>query len=254
VAFDGGAIAKGMWHCQWSCPSYGRAGGRDLIFLGGGDGICYAFEAVAQAREKPFKLTTAWAYDCNPKHYRLRDGKPIPYYDGDKRKKRGNKNDGKYVGPSQIIATPILHQGRIYIAIGQDPLHGRGRGMLSCIDAATGEKAWDYDGLDRSISTVAVADGLVYAPDVAGRLHCLDARTGKPVWVHETKAETWGSPLVADGKVYLGTKTHFHVFAHGREAKELAKIRLDSPMYGTAVAANGVLYVASNRYLWAVCE
>ena len=255
VAVDDGSIAKGLWHCQWSPPSCGEVGGRTLIFLGGGDGICYAFEAVTEARERPFVLKTAWAYDCNPPHYRTRNGKPIDYYDGDTRKKRGNKaNDGTYVGPSQIIATPVFHQGRVYVPIGQDPLHGRGKGMLTCIDAATGKKVWDYDAIDRSLSTVTIADGLVYAPDVAGRVHCLDADTGKVRWVHETKEETWGSPLVADGKIYLGTKRRFHVLAQGAEPKTLAKISLGAPSYGTPVAANGVLFVASNRYIWAVAQ
>ena len=37
----------------------------------------------------------------------FRDGQPIPYYDGDKRHRDSpNKNDGTYIGPSQVIATP----------------------------------------------------------------------------------------------------------------------------------------------------
>jgi len=266
LATDNEKIGTRMWHAQWAPPSLGKVGGRALVFFGGGDGVCYAFEALAGGpnapkapKKKPGHLKKVWSYDCNPPDYRLRDGKPIPYYDGDKRKKRGNKNDGLYVGPSQIIATPVFHKNRVYVAIGQDPLHGRGKGMLHCIDASkTGDitrtgRIWSYDGLDRSISTVAISDGLVYAADVAGRLHCLDADTGKCYWVHETKAETWGSPMVADGKIYLGTKRNLFVLTAGKEKpKLLAGIRLGSPIYGTPVPANGVLHVVSQRYLWAV--
>jgi outer membrane protein assembly factor BamB len=254
VAIEDEGISKRLWHCQWAPPSCGVVNGQTFVFVGGNDGVLYAFKAPTDVGQETVKLQRAWAYDCNPLHYRLRNGKPIPYYDGDKRKKRGNKNDGTYVGPSGIIATPVFHQGRVYIAIGQDPLHGRGRGMLHCVDAAKGTKVWSYDGLDRTISTVAIADGLLYVPDVAGRLHCLEAGTGKPVWVHETKTETWGSPLVADGKVYVGTKTHFHVFRHGRKVEQLAEVRPGAPIYSTPIAADGVLYVASNRYLWACQE
>jgi len=42
--------------------------------------------------------------------------------------------------------------------------------------------------------------------------------------------------------------------AAGREPRELARINLGSPIYGTPVAANGVLYAASERYLWAVSK
>jgi outer membrane protein assembly factor BamB len=261
VAFDNEGIGNRMWHAQWSSPSLGEVAGKTLVFFGGGDGICYAFEAVTDAREEPIHLKKVWSYDGNPPHYRFRDGKPIPYYEGDKRKKYStNKNDGRYVGPSQIIATPVFHEDRIYVPIGQDPAHGRGKGMLHCIDATkTGDITktgciWTYDGMDRSISTVAVADGLVYAADIAGRIHCLDADTGACHWVYDAGAETWGGPLVADGKLYFGTKRHFFVMAEGREADVLSKTYLGSPVYSTPIAANGVLYVASQRYLWAVCQ
>lgn len=259
VATDDEKIGARLYHAQWSSPSLGRVADKTLVFFGGGDGVCYAFEAVSNSSEHPVHLKKVWSYDCNPPHYKFRDGKPIPYYAGDKRKKGSpNKNDGSYVGPSQIIATPVFYRERVYVAIGQDPAHGRGRGMLHCIDATqqgdvteTG-RIWTYDGLDRSISTVAIADGLLYVPDIAGRLHCLDAETGECRWTHDTKAETWGGPLLADGKVYFGNKRDFYVMAMGREPRVLSRIRLGSPVYSTPVAANGVLYVASQRYLWAV--
>jgi len=105
--------------------------------------------------------------------------------------------------------------------------------------------------MDRSISSVAVAGGLVYAPDIAGRLHCLDAETGQCRWVLQTKAEVWGGPLVADGRIYLGNKRELFVLAAGEEPKVLSRIRLGASVYSTPIAANGVLYVASQRYLWA---
>ena len=88
--------------------------------------------------------------------------------------------------------------------------------------------------------------------DVAGRLHCVDADTGKPCWVYETKAEAWGSPLVADGKVFFGTQKGFYIMAAGRQPQLLNRIQLGSPVYSSPIVANGALYVASQRYLWAV--
>jgi len=262
VAVENEGISSRLYHCQWSSPSLGQVNGKTLIFFGGGDGVCYAFEAVAEPAEppqKPIHLKKVWSYDCNPHEFKYRDGKLIPYYEGDKRKKYStNDNDGRYVGPNQIIATPVFYENRIYVPVGQDPAHGRGRGLLHAIDATkTGDvteegRIWVYDGLDRSMGTVTIADGLIYAADVAGRLHCLDLDSGEPHWIHETDAETWGGVLVADGKLYLGTKREFLVFQAGKDLKVLNEIRLGSPAYSTPVTANGVLYVASQRYLWAV--
>jgi len=264
VGCDNEKLGHRLWHGLWSSPVKGVVGGRTLIFFGGGDGVCYAFEPITAATDKPQHLKKVWWYDCNPPHYRLRDGKPIDYYQGDKRKirkygKKGNKSDGTYLGPSTIIATPVFHDGRVYLAIGQDPEHGRGRGLLHCIDAGkTGDvtktgKVWSYDGLDRSISTVAVADGLVYAPDIAGRLHCVDAETGKCHWVHETGHQAWGGPLVADGKVYYNTKRSFWILAAGKQKKVLHSDRR-AGSEASPVAANGVLYVVLKGWLWALWQ
>jgi len=259
LATDDEGMGHRLWHCLWSPPSQGTVNGRKLVFFGGGDGVCYAFEALKEVPSQPIHFKKVWQYDCNPPQYRLRDGKPIPYYAGDKRKKGSpNQNDGTYLGPSQIIATPVFHEGRVYLPIGQDPMHGRGRGLLHCIDASkTGDitqsgRVWTYDGIERTLASVAIADGRLYAVDLAGRVHCLDAATGQRLWVYDTKAETWATPLVADGKIYLGTKNRLVVLAAGPQAKELARIGLGAPSYGTPVAANGTLFVASQHYLWAV--
>ena len=181
---------------------------------------------------------------------------------GDKRTLHtANKHDGTFVGESEIIGTPVFFHNRVYVAIGRDPAHGRGRGALHCIDATgSGDitksgNLWTYQGLDRTLSTVSVADGLLYLCDVAGRLHCLDAETGNCCWVHETNCEVWGSTLVADGKVYMPTSKGLWVLAVGRKLKVLDHISLGGKIYASPVAANGALYFATNGgWLWAVAR
>ncbi len=259
LATENEKICTRTFHCQWSPPSLGKVGDKTLLFFGGSDGICYAFETLDGIPDKPVYLKKVWSYDCNPPAYKLRDGKPIHYTDGDKRRRLSpNKNDGLYVGPSEIIGTPVFLNNRVYVAIGQDPMHGRGRGMLHCIDATkTGDitdtgRIWAYDGIDRTICTPTIAGGLLYIPDISGRVHCLDADTGKVQWVFDAGSESWGSILAADNKLYFGTKTEFLVMAAGKEPKVLSRVHLGSTVYTTPIAANGVLYVASAQYLWAV--
>ncbi len=190
------------------------------------------------SRQKPAPLKCVWSCDCNPPQYRFRDGKPIDYWSGNVQTSDSNKDDGRFVGPSEIIATPVFYKNRVYVAIGQDPTHGRGRGMLTCIDATrTGDvsktgKVWTFDRLDRSLSTVSIADGLLYIADLPGRLYCLDAESGKCYWVHDTKQQVWGSTLVADGKIYLGTRKALWVFKAGKEDRVLDQIRSRKPDLG----------------------
>jgi outer membrane protein assembly factor BamB len=262
LATDQTRITDNLLHGQWSSLSLGKVGGRKLVFFGGGDGCCYAFEALASAPENSVRLKTVWRYDCIPPEYKVAagDDRITHYCLGDKRVAGTlNQNDGAFVGMSEIIGTPVFVQDRVYVALGRDPEHGRGRGAMHCIDATrTGDitqsgRVWSYQGLDRTISTASVAHGLVYLSDVAGRLHCLDGDTGKCYWIHDTKSEVWGSTLVADGKIYMPTAKYLWVLKEGRTLEILDHINLGSRVFASPVVANGILYVATTGgWLWAV--
>ncbi len=287
VARENEQISSRVFHGQWSSPSLGQVDGKPLVFFGAGDGVCYAFDAITRPKgdslifaaagsslpsdvDGAAKIGTvpapvagfsrcAWRFDCNTPEHKFRDGKPVDYDDGDKREGRGNHNDGKYLGLNEIIGTPVFYKNRVYVAVGRDPMHGpNSKGGLFCIDATrsgditAGGALWSYADVGRSLSTVSIADGLLYLADNAGRVHCLDAETGKLYWMYDTHADIWSSTLVADGKVYVGTRRNFCVLAAGKEKKLLAEIRLGSQVRSTPTVSDGVLYVASQRYLWAV--
>lgn len=242
---DDAGIGPHIFHGQWSSPSLAKVGGKDLLFFGGGDGICYAFDPIPQTVDGTAWLKKVWWYDCNPPERKVKNGKKLKYPAAD--------------AYSEIIATPVLHDGKIYVAVGQDPEHGEGVGLLHCIDAGkTGDvtataKVWSYDKIARSISTVAIADGLIYIADFSGGFFCIDAVTGAEQWTYDLKAHVWGSAYAADGKVYIGDESgNLTVFAAGRKKKILATVALPSPIYSTPVWANGILYIACQTHLFAV--
>lgn len=259
LAIDDETASAGVFHGQWSSPTLGLVGGKSLAIFGGGDGICYAFDALmSPTPEKSGHLHKVWFCDANPREYRFKDDKPRDYWDGDKREQKGNNNDGAYVGPSEIIATPVFYKDRVYTVIGQDPLHGRGKGCITCIDATKeGDLSqsgviWTFKDIERSLSTPAIADGLLFVADMNGRVYCLDAESGQPYWTHDAKSDCWSSPMVADGKLYLGTRRGLSVLAASKEKKVYKEIRLGSQIRSTPAVSDGVLYVASQNYLWAV--
>ncbi|HPD17006.1 MAG TPA: PQQ-binding-like beta-propeller repeat protein [Planctomycetota bacterium] len=249
VATDEEKIGPTLFHGTWSSPSLAEVNGRKLLLFGAGDGFVYAFDPTpVEVPGKPLKvLKTVWKCDANPPEYRMRDGKKLPY----------NKNAE---GPSEITGTVVCHNNRVYVTIGQDTRHGAGKGCLTCIDAtkagdiSTTGILWRYTGINRSMATPSVADGLVFAADYVATVHCVDAETGKAYWTHETGGrDCMGSTFVADGKVWFGNKNgKLTVLAAGREKKLLAEISLRTPIHATPIVANGVLYVACNNYLYAV--
>jgi outer membrane protein assembly factor BamB len=137
----------------------------------------------------------------------------------------------------------------------------------------------------RTMSTACVIDGLVYISELQGFLHCLDAETGKHYWYYDTKASIWGSPYYVDGKVFLATDSgDLFIFKHDKDKmvydpieagknaatqKEaralqrevqkkveerflLSKAEFDAPIRSTPVVANGVLYVMTEKSLYAL--
>jgi outer membrane protein assembly factor BamB len=246
VAKDDEKIGERTLHCNWSSPSAGIVNGKTLIFFGAGDGMLYAFEPPRPSAEGAGVqlLKKVWSFDCNPPEFRVRDGKPVPY-------SKHNKNSTE--GPSEVIGTPVFQDGRVYVVIGQSPVHGNGRGCLSCVDAATGAKVWTSELIERSLATPAIADGLVYIPDTTGNLHCFDAATGQRYWMHPLEAKCWGSSaFVADGKVYVGTEASvLWVLKTGKEKQVLARTQLLTVPI-TLAAVDGVLYIPTQRSLVAL--
>ena len=246
AAVDGELIGERMFHGNWSSPVATQVGERAMILFGGGDGVLYAFEPVgaSKAGDKPKTLKRIWKHDCNPSDYREQDGKKVPY---------ARFRDKSPVEPSEVITTPVVHKGRIYITIGQSPVHGAGQGMLSCLDAATGKEVWASRRVGRSIVDVAIDDGLAYVTDFTGRLHCFDADTGEHCWQHELEGGVWcASPVVVNGKVYVSTeKSILWVLKTGREKEVLSRSRLRSVGI-TPVVSEGVFYLPTQKRLFAL--
>ena len=157
------------------------------------------------------------------------------------------------------VSTPVFNDGRVFMSVGQDPDHPNGVGHTYCIDPSQrgditeSGRVWQYDKISRSISTAAVAEGLVYISDFKGLLHCLDIKTGKPYWTYDMLAPVWGSPLAADGKVYLGDQDgDVAVLKAGMEMKKISEIDMGNSVYSTPVPANGVLYIMTSSELCAI--
>lgn len=236
-------IGENTMHCNWSSPMVADVEGKPALFFGAGDGYLYSFDPNAKEDDEGFLVMPEnWKIDGNLPSYRIdKDGKKIKY--------------ATFEGPSEFISSPVYVDGKVITLIGQDPEHGEGVGRMICVDAKTGKLVWDFTEIERGISTVSVADGLVYAADYRGRVHCVDLANGKGVWMFDTKSHIWGSTLVADGKVYIGNEDgEVVVLKAGRVMEKLGVIEFDAPVYASPVVAGGVLYIASQTHLYACKE
>jgi outer membrane protein assembly factor BamB len=148
---------------------------------------------------------------------------------------------------------PVFYRGRVFVTAGGDVWWGKNEAWLKCVDAASGALVWSYTLERHSMCTPAIADGLVFVVDSGQKIHCVDAASGAGIWTHDAGGEMWASPLVADGKVFIGTRRgDFVVLAASREKNLLGVMKLGNPTHSTAAAANGTLFVATMKKLFAL--
>ena len=250
-------------HGQWGSPAVGVVDGKTQVYFPGGDGWLYALDGLTGE--------IVWKFDLNPKDTKWALGGA------------GTRN--------AIIATPVFHDNSVTLAVGQDPEHGEGVGHLWRIDATKkgdisaelGELGkpgkpnpnsgviWHYGGVDhdgsitgeegesvfgRTMSTVATADGLMFAADLTGYVHCIDFATGERKWKHDLFSGVWGSPMIADGKVFIGNEdgklTVFDANPGGAEVlKEYDTVNYSS-IYSTPTIANGRMFITDRTRLYAI--
>lgn len=103
---------------------------------------------------------------------------------------------------AQPIGEPTVADGGVHLAIDTD------ESQLVRFAPDDGRREWRVTLETRTDSMVAVADGTVFATDVAGGVQAFDAATGQRRWHMEVHSEfavgAFGNvPAVADGVVYV---------------------------------------------------
>ena len=246
VAKDNENFGPRIFHCGWSSPALGEVNGKKLLFYGGPDGIVYAFETLSEGLQpgRIHLFKKVWQFDCDP--------------DAPKENIHEYLHN-REVSPSGILGMPVFYKNRIYVTVGGDIWWGKREVWLKCIDASqTGDitkrgEIWSHALERHSSATPAISNGLVYVTDLGMNLHCIDAENGNSYWTHKLSLDSWNSALVADKKVYVGSRgKDFWILDEGKEKEVLHSVLMDSPIYSTPVAANGVLYISTMERLYAI--
>lgn len=159
VLWRDGSPGDNILHGQWSSPTYVVLNGTPQVLFAGGDGWLYSFNP----KGKNGKSELYWKFDCNPK-----DSKWI--LGG-----QGTRNN--------LIATPVVYDGLVYVAVGQDPEHGEGMGHLYCIRPPK-----ETDGRDVSPYLAVDKNG---QPVPHRRLQAIDPKSGEKAVKNKNSAMVW---------------------------------------------------------------
>lgn len=272
VEWSDNTPGENVLHGQWSSPAITTINGRTQVIAPLGDGWIYSFDA--RTGEK------IWWFDSNNKEtvYPTTRNELIatPVVLGNKCYIANGQDPEHGEGLGHLWCIDITKQGDVSRVLSSAPKPKVGEELVVPVGNLVKGKpnpnsavVWDYQSFDtnkngriernermnRTISSVAVSNGLVFAPDFSGFLHCLDANTGEHQWTYDMEGAMWGSPLIVDGKVYLcDEEGDVAIFEVNKQMKLLATHNMGSACYCSPVFANGKLFVESREKLFAVSD
>jgi outer membrane protein assembly factor BamB len=203
----------------YSTPVVAVINGQRLLVSGGADGGVHAFQVHTGKHVWSYFFGTA-AVNCSP----VVDGNFVFIGHGEENPEGTQLGRVVCLDASQIkdgqpklvwkrdglkikFASPIVHDGRLYVA---DEL-----ARLHCLDAKNGEDLWKkpYSYGRNCMGSPILADGKIYVGEVNGRFHILQPgdKTCKELFKQkfepsgEFDVEINGSPAIANGRVYFMT-------------------------------------------------
>ena len=170
-----------MWHCLWSPPSIGVVNGKKLVFFGGADGICYAFEALTEVPNEPIHSRRSGSSTAIRRTSAIPTGKAVQLLHRRQAQEIHDQQGRRHIRRPQrdhlhagVSRWPRLRDHR-------PGSHARPRPRTAALHRRLQDRrhhqsgcVWTYEGIERTIASVAISDGLLYAVDLPGHVHCLD--------------------------------------------------------------------------------
>jgi outer membrane protein assembly factor BamB len=101
--------------------------------------------------------------------------------------------------------------------------------------------------------SILLLDGLIYMVNDGGVLTCLDAKTGEEVWKNRLTDSYSASPIAAGGHIYFFSEDgKATVIAAGREFKKIAENTLDDGFMASPAVDGHALYLRTRTHLYRV--
>jgi outer membrane protein assembly factor BamB len=91
----------------------------------------------------------------------------------------------------------MVSQGKLYF--------GCSDGKVCALDAATGDKEWEFETGDKIWSTPAIDGGNLYIGSFDKKLYAIDAATGEKKWEFESGGAIAVTPVINNHTVYIGS-------------------------------------------------
>jgi outer membrane protein assembly factor BamB len=151
------------------------------------------------------------------------------------------------------IPMPVFHDGVIYTSRGYRSgpymaIRPGGKG-----DVSRSHVPWRVDTGAPYVSSLVHYDGLLYMAGDVGVLSAIDAKTGQRIWQERTGGVFTASPVAGDGKIYLLSEDgQAIVLAAGRQPRVLARNRLNARQLASPAMSGGRLFIRTDNAVIAI--
>ncbi len=151
------------------------------------------------------------------------------------------------------IPGPLYHDGVIYVSRGYRSgpymaIRPGARGAL-----AKTNLVWHVATGAPYVSSLLYYDGLLYMAGDTGIVTCVDAKTGEMAWRQRIGGIYTSSPVAGDGKVYLLSESgEAVVLRAGRTPEILARNTIDGRILASPAISGGRLFIRTDDSLVAI--
>ena len=138
-----------------------------------------------------------------------------------------------------VSSSPAVVNGVVYF--------GSDDRQVYALNAATGEKIWNFPTGALTESSPAVVNGVVYIGANNNNLYALNANTGTKIWSFTASNAITSSPAVLDGVVYFGSWDNNVYALDANSGVKLWSYTTGGSVFSSpAVAKGGQVYIGSD--------
>ncbi len=151
----------------------------------------------------------------------------------------------------QCIPTPVSLGERVFVSSAVGTLAIRLDGRTG--DVTDTNVVWRNRRASLTVPSAIAYEGHIYIPGDRGVVTCLDAATGKQVWKERLGESYHASPVAGDGKVYFTSKEGVvRVVQAGAAFRLLAENDLGEPVIASPAISGGQLFIRGEKHLFCI--
>jgi len=136
-----------------------------------------------------------------------------------------------------IVGGLVVAQGKVYFSCSD--------GKVYALDAATGDRQWEFETGDKIWSTPAIDGNTLFIGSFDNKLYALDATDGSQKWAFKTGGAIVSTPLVHDNTVYIGSFDRYLYAVDAIDGSLRWKFMSENWFWAKPVAYNNTVYAGS---------